>query len=262
MKVMDNIIKRASVRSYEPTAECDFTLLEAKIAIVNSKKGPFGNKVNIRLVASDEDSSQIKLGTYGMIKGASNYLVVSCEQEENVFLDLGYLFEEIILYATGLGFGTVWMAGTFSRKHFKHAINLQEDELMPIVSPIGIEGGKKSLLSKIVVKPKTHVRKEFEALFTNIDGTPLGYKQGVAELEALEMLRLAPSAVNKQPWRVVKDGNEFHFYKTGNSEKLDIDLGIGLYHFHQTLLEQGKQTAIEQKPDMDKGYVATVIVSE
>lgn len=260
MKVMDNIRKRGSVRSYDQTAECDFTLLEAKIAIVNSKQGPFGNKVNIQLVTSSEDSSQMKLGTYGMIKGAGNYLVVSCQQEENIFLDLGYLFEEVILYATGLGFGTVWMAGTFSRKHFKKAINFQDDELIPIVSPVGIEGSKKSLLSKIVAKPKTHVRKEFETLFTNADGTALGYKQGVAELEALEMVRLAPSAVNKQPWRVVKDGDEFHFYKIGSSEKLDIDLGIGLYHFDQTLLELGYQTTIEQRQDMNNGYVVTVTV--
>lgn len=53
------------------------------------------------------------------------------------------------------------------------------------------------------------------------------------------MVRLAPSAVNKQPWRVVLDKNGVHFYlkrtkgyvseAAGDLQK--IDLGIALCHF-------------------------------
>ena len=55
----------------------------------------------------------------------------------------------------------------------------------------------------------------------------------------LEMVRLAPSAVNKQPWRVVLDKNGAHFYRkrskgfvseaVGDMQK--IDMGIALCHF-------------------------------
>ncbi len=36
-------------------------------------------------------------------------------------------------------------------------------------------------------------------------------------VEALEMARLFPSAGNKQPWRVVVDGDKAHFYEQESS---------------------------------------------
>jgi hypothetical protein len=56
------------------------------------------------------------------------------------------------------------------------------------------------------------------------------------------MVRLAPSAKNKQPWRIVKDtSNHIHFFiekdsRTGrvlNYQKLDI--GIAMCHFELTM---------------------------
>ena len=63
---------------------------------------------------------------------------------------------------------------------------------------------------------------------------------------ALEMLRLAPSSTNAQPWSVVKEGNNFHFFcnhKNNTSEDMKkikhLDLGIALSHFHQTAMSEG-----------------------
>ena len=69
-------------------------------------------------------------------------------------------------------------------------------------------------------------------------------------LELLNATRLAPSAVNKQPWRVVVADNAAHFYlqrrkgSTNESHegKLDmqkVDLGIALCHFALTAEENG-----------------------
>ena len=62
---------------------------------------------------------------------------------------------------------------------------------------------------------------------------------------ALEMLRLAPSSTNSQPWAVVKEGNNFHFfcsYKnsiSNNMKKIKhLNLGIALAHFHQTAMSE------------------------
>ena len=67
------------------------------------------------------------------------------------------------------------------------------------------------------------------------------------------MLRLAPSATNAQPWRVIKKGEVYHFYETHNAnakleEKLikKVDVGIGLSHFHQTTLENGLSGKFEK----------------
>jgi nitroreductase len=61
------------------------------------------------------------------------------------------------------------------------------------------------------------------------------------------MTRLSPSASNKQPWRIVKDGNNFHFYLShtkGYSKAMGfdmqrIDIGIAMCHFELTAKELG-----------------------
>ena len=67
--------------------------------------------------------------------------------------------------------------------------------------------------------------------------------------EPLEMVRWAPSAVNRQPWRIIVRNDSFHFYKkqdkgyisekTGDLQK--VDLGIALCHFITGLEAQGTQ---------------------
>lgn len=61
------------------------------------------------------------------------------------------------------------------------------------------------------------------------------------------MVRLAPSAVNKQPWRIVVTDHTVNFYLRrskgfGKEGKLDmqmIDMGIALCHFALTAKECG-----------------------
>ena len=82
-----------------------------------------------------------------------------------------------------------------------------------------------------------------ELFFINDFATPLSYEEEERR-EALELVRLAPSATNSQPWRIVKKDNKYHFYlkhsKGYDTEKGDIqkvDMGIALYHF--MALEKG-----------------------
>ena len=73
------------------------------------------------------------------------------------------------------------------------------------------------------------------------------------------MLRLAPSAVNKQPWRVVMTEEGFHFFENkmvgGESIGFDmqrIDVGIAICHFHMAAEEKGLVGHFERKaPDID-----------
>jgi len=70
--------------------------------------------------------------------------------------------------------------------------------------------------------------------------------------------KLAPSAVNRQPWRVVmKDGN-LHFYKenmAGGKVSLDLqrlDVAIGACHFHLAAESRGlKGSFVKEKPVLD-----------
>ena len=84
----------------------------------------------------------------------------------------------------------------------------------------------------------------------------------------LEAVRLAPSAANKQPWRVVVEGNRAHFFEKrsiGESPLGDVqkvDMGIALAHFDLVAAERGLQTQFTQAdpgisaPD-DVEYIAT-----
>ncbi|MDE6239257.1 MAG: hypothetical protein K2M54_04625, partial [Muribaculaceae bacterium] len=52
--------------------------------------------------------------------------------------------------------------------------------------------------------------------------------------QALEMLRLAPSSTNSQPWRALVSGDTVHFYYVPKSQASVLDCGIGLCHFYET----------------------------
>ena len=65
-----------------------------------------------------------KLGTCGVIKGASTFLGVSIPDTELAPLAAGYEFENLILAATHMGLGTVWMAATFNRDSFASVMKI------------------------------------------------------------------------------------------------------------------------------------------
>ena len=77
------------------------------------------------------------------------------------------------------------------------------------------------------------------------------------------MVRLAPSAGNKQPWRIVKesDRNVFHFYiieVTGAYAVFPpVDIGIAVCHWELTAEELGIKGEWEfSQPDIpSEGYV-------
>lgn len=75
----------------------------------------------------------MKLGTYGIIKGAKYYLTVACEKNDFSLEALGYSLKKIVLYCTSLGLRTVWMGGTFKKSEFNKAMNITECEKFPVV---------------------------------------------------------------------------------------------------------------------------------
>ena len=83
---------------------------------------------------------------------------------------------------------------------------------------------------------------------------PLPPEDAGMYVQPLEMVRLAPSASNKQPWRVIKHGDRWHFYlqRTPNygrgslvfnllrlADLQRVDMGIALCHFEYTARELG-----------------------
>ena len=217
-------------------------------------KSPFGNEgCRFELIGTPDfdPSEEYKIGTYGMIKGAQEFIVGATKKSDFDKENYGYLLEIIILYATDLGLGTCWLGGTFNRTFFSNKIQCKSDEIVPAITPIGYQSDKRRLKEKVIrsiVKAKQ--RLPWEELFFRDDfNTPLNrYQAGLYE-RPLEMVRIGPSAGNKQPWRILNESNQnvYHFYvKYSDSKKLigynnfvRLDIGIAVCHFDLTVKELG-----------------------
>jgi nitroreductase len=246
------IKKRMSCRTYADRPPEEKLLQEFGGLVAAQHAGPFGNKPKFQIITLDMSSPEQwkKLGTYGVIKNARLFLAGSIQKGDNAVADYGYCMEVLILQATALGLGTCWMAGTFNASGFAKAISLQGNELLPAISPLGYPADRKSFKEKIFrLAAGSDHRKPWPDIFFNGNfSTPLTSAQAGKYSEALENVRLAPSASNKQPWRILLDapGNTVHFYleravgyKFRDILIQDADLGIAMSHFELTARELG-----------------------
>ena len=246
---IEDIIKmRTSVRTYSDKAIPE----DVKLSIndyIGKLSNPFNSKVSFKILQSDEANNSSKLGTYGFIKGAKNYIGSTVVEGSFDLEGLGYEFEKLILYITSLGLGTCWLGGTFKRNEFAKAMSINERDLFPAISPFGYAADKKSITDSLIRSiAKSDTRKPWEELFFNETfDKPLLPSDPNIFADILEMVRLAPSASNKQPWRIVKDKNTYHFYeykvpsysKAFEYDIQRIDMGIAACHFHLTAIEKG-----------------------
>lgn len=246
--IEEAIAKRYSVRNYDEK-EIEADKRKVMESFVDSLDNPFGKKVNFHYLDSGEIKNGDKLGTYGVIKGAKHYLGTTIKSEPMALEALGYELEAVVLFLTHLGIGTCWLGGTFARKSFAKAMNVEENELFPIITPYGYAATKKHvkeiLMRKII---KADHRKEWNQLFYKDDFQTQLTKKDAGYLEfPFEMIRLAPSASNKQPWRVLLKDNSCHFYEykepgySGNFpyDIQRIDMGIAAAHFDFAVKEKG-----------------------
>lgn len=222
---------RHSVRNYNDK-EISKELIEKIEEFIEDVSNPFYENLRVVLIKNDNHESNIKLGTYGAVKGGKYFLSVACKEGKDNLLGVGYVFERIILYCTYLGLGTVWLGGTFTKGKFAQAMSLKENEILPIVSPLGYEGGSKSLLGKLMGNHNKKRKSFSELFFENSFSTPIVFNENDKYSRIFEMVRVAPSAVNKQPWRVLKINNEIHFFNSEKRDLHEIDMGIALCHFH------------------------------
>lgn len=242
---------RRSVRSYtgaQMTREIKHQINEYILTL----KSPFPVRSVFKIIEAPVEAKGVKLGTYGMIKGASVFIGAAVPNTALAVEALGYEFEKLILCLTSMGLGTCWLGGTFNRGEFAKAMGISDDMLFPAVTPIGYFE-KKSLKETLVrgfVKADT--RKPWDTLF--FDGgfeTPLTNAAADEYAFPLEMVRLGPSASNKQPWRVVRAGDTYHFYEHkipgySNAFSFDmqsLDMGIAACHFHLAAIEKGLKGA-------------------
>lgn len=246
----DLIPRRKSWRSYGEQ-KIEMEKREQLNNFFDSLEKPFwGNMPRFDIVDVGEPGKGRMAGTYGMIKGAGSFIVGAMERGHGDMEDFGYLFEQILLFATELELATCWIGLTVARGPLADKINLQPDETIPCVTPLGYSAKRRTLLDTVSrATMGAAKRKPWKDIFFNKNwDTPLE-KTFAEDYELpLEMLRLAPSATNKQPWRIVKNNNMFHFFlqraagydkMTSAADLQRVDMGIAMCHFELTAKELG-----------------------
>lgn len=245
--IIPTIRQRYSCRTYTKASLAPETRRALSDFCAAQQVGPSGNRARFTLIsAEEEDRAALKgLGTYGFIRNPTGFLLGAVEAGPYALEDFGYLLERMVLEATALGLGTCWLGGSFTKSRFAEKLALREDELLPAVVSVGYPADKRALIDRVVRSAaRGDQRLPWEQLFFAGDfATPLPREAAGAYAEPLELVRLGPSASNKQPWRIVRGDAAWHFYLAhtpgyGRSMRMvtaidlqRVDMGIAQCHF-------------------------------
>jgi hypothetical protein len=137
-----------------------------------------------------------------------------------------------VLQATTLSLGTCWIAGSFDREVASRLTTLDADERVFAVSPLGHPQERGRPGERIL---KAMVRAKHRRPATEIAPGFDEQRWPAWAAEGVRLARIAPSAVNRQPWRfdlvdgavtvsVAQRGIE------GSTSRL-LDVGIAMLHF-------------------------------
>jgi len=202
---------------------------------------PFPQARAILVTESPDRVFKGAVGPYGKVKGSPAFIAFVGDMDDpHVQEKVGYLGEGIILEATAMGLGTCWVGGFFRREVAESLVGVGESERILAVTPVGHAVENLSLEEKVMTGfGWNHRRKSLAKLVSGMDEAQLpGWMKS-----ALEAARMAPSAVNRQPWRfrlepgcitVSVDAGRIDF---GISRRLDC--GIAMLHIEVAALDCG-----------------------
>ncbi len=233
------IEKRRSRRRFRPEP-LEASLLSQIVATCTQFK-PFPNARAVLVTEPPDTVFKGAVGPYGKIKGAPAFIAfIGNMDSPNVYEQVGYTGEGIILEAEAMNLATCWVAGFFRPKVVASLTRIDEGERVLAVTPIGYATKRHSLEERVMTGfGLTHRRRPL-----------LGLVTGLRELEwpqwvklALEAARLAPSAVNRQPWRFKVEPNSITVSvntlgrEYGLSKRLCC--GIAMLHIEVAALSYG-----------------------
>lgn len=203
MSLEEQIYVRKSCRKYFDD-EIDMIPIQEFIASVR----PLNNGINYYYEILTRD--EVNLGTRW---SAPYYLALYSEKKDNYLENIGFVFQQVSLFMQGIGIGSCWVGlGSIKKKNPEFVI------LMAF--------GKSDKMTRNLVDFK---RKGLEKISDSMD-------------ERLTPARLAPSAVNSQPWYFKHAGDGFDVYQVNQNiikrqffKKWNpIDVGIALSHMYIT----------------------------
>ncbi len=201
------VAQRASVRAYcAPPDVAQLSALHFTAARVCLPG------VRIVIGECDEEKLFVNLPIVGAVVGTNRYAAIIADKSvPHASLHAGISGEAFILEAVALGIGTCWLAA-FRRRALE--IELSPDESVLAITPLGL-----------IAEEDVHERKR-KPLADLCTSDPTAWP--IYAFNAAECVRAAPSAMNRQPWRLSYAGRTIML-----SRKLlggDLDMGIALLH--------------------------------
>jgi len=240
------------------------SIIVKKIEDVCNQFTPFSSARSVFINHSANRVFKSIFGSYGKVKGATSFIAFIGDMNDPYIQEkVGYTGEAIMLEMTALGLATCWIGGFFRPEVTAKLIGLKSSEKILAVTPVGYAVKTLTWEERVMSGyGRAYQRKSLCEIVTNYNVI----KDDSWTKLALDAARIAPSAINRQPWRftvefnritisVNKPGIEFNRFDYGISKRLDC--GIAMLHVEVAALFQNitGQWKFLQSPD-----VATFIV--
>lgn len=191
------------------------------------------SRLNIQLTHSAD--AELKLAGAMFSGTVHTYAALIGKDDALTAEKLGYFGEKLVLYATSLGLGTCWVAGTYNKKSV--LVNIPENEKIWDVIPIGYatkEIPTKQKMIRSMLRKKDRRIEQFVESEIPFSELPDWVQKGA------KAVLLGPSAVNQQPVNIVcKDGDVYmKIWKNGHGLQHN-DMGIAKMQFEIGAAECG-----------------------
>ena len=169
------------------------------------------------------------VGSYGRIRGASSALVMLGQAGDGHGRELaGYIGQAAVLAAMQLGLDTCWVGGMFHPGRVLKLVRMHAGEKVYAISPVGYAEEKLSGPERRVYRMKSGTPKSRKPL----DEIAAGWQAWPAWTHAaVRAARIAPSAMNRQPWRFRWEGGAMVVsFEGSDTPKISkrLDCGIAM----------------------------------
>lgn len=254
MNLYQMIFKRRSIRKFKFEAVPDQLLKD--IMAFAGRVSALCPEISVKMeILENTDKSLAVKGLWKV--EAPYYLAFYSEEKEGYMTNAGYILEPVLLYMTGKGLGTCYLGST----------------RIPANEPAGMKtaiivafGYPKTLLYR---DPATAKRLPLKELCV--------FKDEIEEpvKNILKAVRLAPSAMNIQPWRFIVYSDRIYIFScreflpsAAMAGMRDLSMGIMLSHLSIAAEELWINLKIEVEEQMVKksyksgSYVATALIQE
>ncbi len=256
------IQSRRSRRHFDPNRPIESSSLAA-LETVCREFTPFPHTRAYLVSEPAKDIFKGIIGSYGKVSGAPAFIAfIGDMRASSVQEEVGYTGEGIILEATALGLNTCWVAGFFRPESVASLVEIKDNERVLAVTPVGYASRFESLVERLMTGfGLTHRRLPLSKLVNEWRADSLPEWEKVS----LEAARLAPSAVNRQPWGFDVDSSGITVFVRTSSPEFNVskrlDCGIAMLHIEVAASNFGIQGAWEllEAPRVSRFIVANNI---